>query len=355
MHVFISHVDEEVSLATLLKEWIESAFLGQVQVFVSRHDIGSGEQWYPRLESELSAAKVMLVLCSNESVSMPWINLETGAGLANQIPIIPICHSGMDVEALPKPLQFFQGLVAEDASFSVRLMKGLAQHLGYDREPRPPHEQLSAELKRSLSELQQHFRQSDPDDEGGYLDHLAAFDDDMGELVELMELLGSETNSISDESDEFNEQVTLATANQTQGTPRHLQRIARRYGTRLDAYAGKLESLNERYSELLPNLDSSSRQMLGFVSPETTEDRDSVEELLSTLDTTESNVAGLRNSVYAVGGFLSQLPNFQKDLRRAVRKTVDQYDILIENLDHNLDVFGRIKASVRALLERRPN
>ena len=292
----------------------------------------------------------MLVLCSTTSVSKPWVNFEAGAGHARKIPIYPICHSGLDVESLPKPLQFFQGLVAEDASFSVQLMKGLTQNLGFTIEPLFPHEQRSTDLKRTLSEMHDQFSQNSPDEGSGYLDQLADFSDDMAALGELMELLGSETSNISIESDSFNEQVTSATANQTQGTPRHLQRIARKYGTRLDAYAGTLESLNQRYSELLPNLDSRSRYVLDFVSPKTTDDWESLKELLSTIDTVAGNVAGLRDSVSATGEFLTQLPNIQKDLRRAIRKTVDQYDTLTENLDHNLGVFRRIKSSVKALI-----
>ena len=92
MKVFVSHIAEEAALATILKDWIESTFLGQADVFVSERDISSGEQWFRRLEEELTDAKVMLVLCSARSVSMPWINFETGAGHIKGIPIIPKGH-----------------------------------------------------------------------------------------------------------------------------------------------------------------------------------------------------------------------------------------------------------------------
>jgi len=35
MKVFISHISEEKELAFVLKEWIETTFLGQLSVFVS--------------------------------------------------------------------------------------------------------------------------------------------------------------------------------------------------------------------------------------------------------------------------------------------------------------------------------
>ena len=41
MKVFISHIAEEAALASVLKDWIESTFLGQVDVFVkwARHKL----------------------------------------------------------------------------------------------------------------------------------------------------------------------------------------------------------------------------------------------------------------------------------------------------------------------------
>ena len=78
MKVFISHISEEAALASVLKSWIESAFLGQVECFVSSNDMTSGELWFSRLGEELTDAMVMLVLCSKNSVSMPWINFEAG-------------------------------------------------------------------------------------------------------------------------------------------------------------------------------------------------------------------------------------------------------------------------------------
>ena len=35
MNIFISHISEETSIAEILKDWIESTFLGQCEVFAS--------------------------------------------------------------------------------------------------------------------------------------------------------------------------------------------------------------------------------------------------------------------------------------------------------------------------------
>ena len=82
MIIFISHITEEATLALTLKEWIESTFLGEISVFVSTgpEDITAGNQWFNTIENALDDTKVLLVLCSKESIVRPWINFEAGAG-----------------------------------------------------------------------------------------------------------------------------------------------------------------------------------------------------------------------------------------------------------------------------------
>jgi hypothetical protein len=47
------------------------------------------------LEDLTWRAHLLLAVCSNESVSMPWINYEAGGARARDVVVIPLCHSGM--------------------------------------------------------------------------------------------------------------------------------------------------------------------------------------------------------------------------------------------------------------------
>ncbi|HYR02507.1 MAG TPA: toll/interleukin-1 receptor domain-containing protein, partial [Syntrophobacteria bacterium] len=82
MRVFISHISEEAPLAHVLKDWIESSFAGQCDVFVSsdKDDIPAGSKWLEEIESALGSASALIVLCSPSSLSRPWISFETGCG-----------------------------------------------------------------------------------------------------------------------------------------------------------------------------------------------------------------------------------------------------------------------------------
>ena len=354
--IFISHVEEEAQLAFVLKHWVESAFLGEVEVFVSSHDIHSGEQWFQRLEGELAAAKVLLVICSEKSVSRPWINFETGAGHIQGIPIIPICHSGMDVESLPKPLLFFQGLAAEGNDFSIDLFKGLTKHLGYAREPRLPHEELSAEIKQALSDMGAPTSvgpssQANGGEDSGFIDHLVSFGEDMESLKALIALLGTASNGTAIETSTFSDQMASAGANGPQRSARQIQRLAQAYSGKLSAYANELESMNLSYAELLPRIDRSSEYVIKFQSPQSDADWESIDELQQTLDTAENAIGDLKSHVIGTQSTMTQLPDFQRDLKRAARKAVDQYGVLIHNLDRNIGLFHKIR-SVLVSLER---
>ena len=351
--VFISHISEEVPLATILKTWVESAFLDQVRVFVSCHDIISGEQWFQRLEDELSNASVLLVLCSSKSVSMPWINFETGAGHIKGIPVIPVCHSGMDIEMLPKPLVFFQGLVAEDKEFPLRLMKSLAAHLGFPREPRIPYEEMATDVQHSLIALQERGGTSDSGEDSGYLDHLVQLTERIGSLTGLLTSLGTETNAMAADMKTFTNQASAAMSGQTQGTPRYVLNLAKKFGKKLNGYAIQLEALNQEYESVLPDIGESAQYVIEFQSPQEPADWESADELSITLDEVEANISLLKDNVVFARDALNQLPNIQSDIRKANRHITKQYDRLIGNLDDNIELFRRIKATLELLKNRR--
>ena len=173
MEVFVSHITSEALLASILKKWIKTAFVEQVEVFVSSDDsITPGEDWLDRIRDSLKSAKVMLVICSADSVSRPWVNFETGAGFIKEIPIIPVCHSGMTRGTLPVPLSSFQALDAGEDDFASNLMRALATHLGFPHEPRVPYEKMTTEVQVTLSNMCEQSEQADGEEETMHLPFL---------------------------------------------------------------------------------------------------------------------------------------------------------------------------------------
>ena len=365
MNVFISHITEEASLASVLKEWVESTFLGQVDVFVSKHDISLGQQWFRRLEEELTDAKAMLVLCSKRSVSMPWINFETGAVHTKGIPVIPVCYAGITTDTLPAPLRFFQGLDATAEDFGVKIIADLAKHLGYTRTPVIRYEEMTAKIQEALAQIEkgsgqnavgelgnvdrleeftekmeqlmskvqqalaptgeesgqnareesgQNAREESSDvNHPGYLDHLVVFTEKTEELTNLVLEFGESTNEMAIGINTFSEQIDEVGNNPSSGTPRHIQHLARRFGEDLSIYAGKIGDLNRKYGETLPEIQGSLQSVLTFA---TFESQEEIDLFLATLDETEQAVSAWKHSVVEASATIDRLPNVQREMVR---------------------------------------
>ncbi len=129
--VFLSHIAEESSRAKDLKELLEQAFDYRVRVFVSStaEDLKPGDRWLEAMLRQLKTADVILVLCSRASSRRAWVNFESGSGWRADIPVIPVCHKGLDLHRLPPPLSMFQALALTQSDAIVVLLRRLSECL----------------------------------------------------------------------------------------------------------------------------------------------------------------------------------------------------------------------------------
>lgn len=155
MKVFISHITEEARLAKVLKSRIENTFAGNVDCFVSsdNQDIPAGSKWLDKIKDGLNGSKLSIILCSPVSISRPWINFEAGASWIKDIPLVPICHSGLTKSSLPSPLSTFQGLDIDDDKFTHDFLSSMAKHLEFSQIPDINHSDFKQEIKKSLSSI----------------------------------------------------------------------------------------------------------------------------------------------------------------------------------------------------------
>lgn len=126
--VFLSHIHEEKPLAVMVKAALEDEFSGFVDVFVSSDgtSIPAGANFLKRIEDGLLACVGALYLISPASAQRHWVSFELGAvwvrnatGLRTnnvEIPILPLCHSGMVPADLPAPLNNLNASSANQSS-----------------------------------------------------------------------------------------------------------------------------------------------------------------------------------------------------------------------------------------------
>lgn len=129
--VFVSHIGEEAAVASRLKQWVSESFPEQLSIFVSSDSdsIPPGAEWRNNLDAALEGASAMVVICSSEALNRPWISFETGCAWIKRIPVIPVCHSNVDKEELPRPFSRFQALNLTEDEFSQKLLSSLSNHL----------------------------------------------------------------------------------------------------------------------------------------------------------------------------------------------------------------------------------
>jgi len=155
MNIFISHISEETSIAEILKDWIESTFLGQCEVFASsdRENLPAGDKWIGEIDQALDSAVAFLVLFSPTSLKRPWVNVQTGWGWIKGLPIIPICHSGLKKDDLPPRISSFQGIEIDSDGFVSDLFGRLTEHLGFSKFPRIDQDAMARELDAAIRSL----------------------------------------------------------------------------------------------------------------------------------------------------------------------------------------------------------
>ncbi len=137
--IFVSHITDEAEVAALLKESIEEDFAGAVELFASS-DVGAintSDDWLDAVQRAMAEAVAVVVLCSKSSVHRPWVQFEVGAAWMKEIPIIPVCHSGLRLIDLDEPLSRLQGLELGTEAGIKRLYLAVSSLLGLTK-PRGP-------------------------------------------------------------------------------------------------------------------------------------------------------------------------------------------------------------------------
>jgi len=129
--IFISHITEEKEIAKSVKEFLERRFLKTINVFASSHEesLKLGDDWMSTIKKSMKDCKLIIVLCSPLSITRPWINFEAGAGWVRDIPVIPLCHSGLTPGKLPVPINSLQGGILNNKTDISKVFKRIAEIL----------------------------------------------------------------------------------------------------------------------------------------------------------------------------------------------------------------------------------
>jgi hypothetical protein len=149
LRVFVSHLTVEARFADLLRSCLKRDFIGLLELFISSDatSIPVGTDWLEKLLVALNAAELQFVICSPDSVRMPWLNYESGAVRVRGVEVIPLCHSGIAPAQLPVPLCMSEGLLLTEPAGLRKLYARIAEILSSDI-PDVPFDTYAAEFRK---------------------------------------------------------------------------------------------------------------------------------------------------------------------------------------------------------------
>jgi hypothetical protein len=154
--LYISHTSEEALFALLLKDFIESTFLGQVEAIPSASSGNStaDKKWLQGIDGAFGSAKLLLLLCSPRSIQHGWITFEAGCAWMKGVRVVSICHSDLKKSAIPSPLSVFDEVLdVGDRNFMEELFAMLAAAAGIQRLPRLSYDTMMAELRATIASI----------------------------------------------------------------------------------------------------------------------------------------------------------------------------------------------------------
>jgi hypothetical protein len=130
--VFVSHAATDAVIASQFKEDVERRYLGLCTLFVSSSldSLQAGDEWIQTIKRNLNDAAIMIGLLSPRAIQRGWVYFEFGAAWIRNIPVIPVCHSGLPRDKLPIPLSIFQALDLTDKGHLEHLYTQIAGAVG---------------------------------------------------------------------------------------------------------------------------------------------------------------------------------------------------------------------------------
>jgi hypothetical protein len=135
LQVFISHVDEDQTIALAIKTYLEQMFL-ESTVFVSGRDLTGGAVWFEELRRQLEEATAIIALISQYSKDSRWVYFESGAGFT-RARTIPLAVGDITVDNLGAPMKILQARNL-DAAGLKSLTNDLARMAGMRQPSRYP-------------------------------------------------------------------------------------------------------------------------------------------------------------------------------------------------------------------------
>lgn len=345
MKVFISHIHEDKSIASKLKEWIEESFLGQIDVFVSSfpNEITLGNKWLNDVEENIIDASIILILANEISLTRGWIYFEAGAGWNKKIPLISICFGQLNKGNLPSPFSFFQGANVTDEDFSKNLFTAISEHCNFKNPPNIDYSKMDEEILELISETQL---------EGmGYVDHIIEMEDNFNEIGSIFMSFAEEMERVRIETEDFSSEITKINIDPKAYDARRAQTLARKLAKTYKNFVIQLSNSNNEYAVLTERSQENINFIFEYPRQGTLKEKFEIEKLKPMFDFVLTQALDTRTAIESLGNDMNQIPKFERHLKKELIACGNELSRLGENLSENIILFRKTISKIEDVLK----
>lgn len=346
MRIFISHVHEDKKLAVSIKEILEGAFIN-VDVFVSsdEKDMTERQKWFGSIEKSLEEAEVMIVMCSENSVTRSWINFEAGAGWIKGIDVYPICYGNAEVGSLPRPISEFPALSIHDDDFLEKLFRRVSDSLDFDRSP-PVHPNHSNMISKA--------REKGDNSDLGFVDRVVRINEMSGDIEKVFENYTRNTSEVTEKAEELENKINASRNSGEEASSIFIQKKSKNFASSVSEYSSKVKSFASDLDKILDSFNEDVEYIIeygnkGIRDAKSEEDllelKDQFDLLIRNYEEALHKVRSFRNVVNNTSNEASEMEGFQQDLTDSIKELKESNGYLDE-------VLRQIEGSFDKILEK---
>lgn len=187
------------------------------------------------------------------------------------------------------------------------------------------------------------------DDEPGFLEHRVALELGSAKVVQISERLGGFTEEVGNKFSGYSEKMVRANTNLGDRAAGALLAIARDAAEDLNLYAEQIEPLTGEMRTALGDVAAGTNAIARHGSIGDDEDAAVGEGVLESLHNAELSMGQTRASIEGFAKTMLELPNMERNLRRAARRAAAAVTALAEEIETGESEFAR----ARGLLQER--
>ena len=283
----------------------------------------------------------------------PNVYYELGLAHAFNKPVISLTQ---DISLLPFDLKSYRVIEYDTHFATIKSAKNELKNLleGFKKREIPFSNPVSDFLERDHLSPNNYTADDIEQQELGFIDHIVEIENSFKELNDVATDLSDSTEKIGNQTSEATQKIKRATSDgRSQAAAIRARKISQSLANDYDEYSSSIESANPKYHIINSKIKSSLDFIFNFMEKEVENyDKESLIEQKENLLKMEDSLSYAKDSLDGFMHTLEDMPKFQSDLKKAIQKTINQQERLIDNIDQTLSTLGRTIRLINKILNK---